>query len=276
MSYSLEELSGFGQPIAMSMLVHAAKQHDTIIYGEVAKRISSAMNKKVSPRHIGTVVGELMNRILEVAPKTPPINTLVVERGTKLPGEGADPYIRQFLPNARYKKLPNKGKRALLIPVHEAIFNFNNWDAIALRAFPGKIKRSDLVVKKGESDGKARRLGFGGPAESAEHKRLKEYVARNPKMFGAPKGSKSGRTELRLESSDEIDVWFTNGKEQLAIEVKSRRSNELDIQRGLFQCVKYKAILEAQLHVSKSKARVRTLLVSERKLSTRADSGHVA
>lgn len=271
MSYSLEALHKIGPPIAMSMLVRAAKRHDTITYGEVANRISTSMKQKVSPRHIGSVVGEMMNRIIEFAPKTPPINTLVVDRTTKLPGDGADWYIRRVVPNFHYKKLPNKKKRALLIPVHEAVFNFNDWDAIARRAFRGKFNKNELAVDAGENDGKASRLGFGGPAESTEHRRLKEYVARNPKQFGAPKGSTVGKTELRLESCDEIDVWFTNEKEQLAVEVKSRRSSDLDIQRGLFQCIKYRAILEAQLRVFDSKATVRTLLVSERKLTTKLE-----
>jgi Holliday junction resolvase len=120
---------------------------------------------------------------------------------------------------------------------------------------------------EGESDGKAKRLGFGGPAESDEHRRLKEYVANNPKTFSAPRGCSAGKMEKRLETFDEIDVWFMNPSEELAVEVKSTKSNDLDIKRGLFQCVKYRAVLEAQLRIANSSSKVRTRLVSERKLT---------
>jgi hypothetical protein len=54
--------------------------------------------------------------------------------------------------------------------------------------------------------------------------------------------------------------------EQLAVEVKSRRSNDLDLKRGIFQCVKYRAVLEAENKAGKIKSTVRACLVSERKL----------
>ena len=46
----------------------------------------------------------------------------------------------------------------------------------------------------------------------------------------------------------------------LAIEVKSRDSNWHDLRRGIFQCIKYQAVLQAQEQSCKS---VDVLLVSE-------------
>ena len=49
-----------------------------------------------------------------------------------------------------------------------------------------------------------------------------------------------------LLSGDEVDVYFeTDGRIDL-VEVKSRRSNWHDLQRGVYQCVKYRAVLDAQ------------------------------
>ena len=148
-------------------------------------------------------------------------------------------------------------------------FNFKGWDRVARSAFGGSLPDLNLKAEDGESDGKASRLGFGGPSESEEHRRLKEFVAANPKRFGAPDGCLKGEPEKRLESCDEIDVWFMTPDEQLAVEVKSRRSNALDIQRGLFQCVKYRAVLEAQMAVVKADAKIRIRLVSERELTSK-------
>jgi len=122
--------------------------------------------------------------------------------------------------------------------------------------------------RKGEAEGKAQRLGlgYGGPVESDEHRRLKEYVNSHPRRFGAPNGCKEGVTEKRLRSLDEIDVWFVSPGEQLAVEVKSHRSNDLDLERGIFQCVKYRAVLEAENRAGKIRSTVRACLVSERKL----------
>lgn len=56
---------------------------------------------------------------------------------------------------------------------------------------------------------------------------------------------------------------------ELAVEVKSTLSNDLDRQRGLFQCVKYKALLEASTKVSKTRSHVRARLVSEVPLNSK-------
>lgn len=269
MSYNVEELCEFGKPIAMSMLLEAVGRRDTLTYQIVANRLSEEMRTVVSPLHIGHVAGALMDRIIEVDAEAPPINALVVNKITKLPGHGATWYVERFLPNVKYKALSKAEKRAVLQPVHDAIYSFEDWDDVARAAFGDDLPAPKVEKKKGENDGKARRLGFGGPPESGEHLRLKEFVAANPRQFGAPRGCFKGMQEKRLESWDEIDVWFMMPSEQLAVEVKSRRSSEVDIQRGLFQCVKYRAVLQAQMEVLKAEPEIRVRLVSERSLSAK-------
>ena len=87
----------------------------------------------------------------------------------------------------------------------------------------------------------------------------------HPEEFGAPADCTS-EIEKLLKSNDEIDVWFMVPSEQLAVEVKSVRSNDLDLSRGIFQCVKYKAVLEAEARCAGSTPTIRTLLVSEKPL----------
>jgi hypothetical protein len=268
-TYTIEKLCEVGKPIAMAMLAKAAKNHDTLTYREIADRISKELKTTVSSRHIGTVVGRMMDRVIEVDSTAPPINTLVVKKTTKLPGDGADWYVKRYLPKVSYASLSDEQKRAVLRPVHDAIFNFNNWDRIARSAFN---VRAGLDRAHGESDGKASRLGFGGPAESEEHRRLKEFVAANPKRFGGPDGCAKGEIEKRLESYDEIDVWFMSPSEELAVEVKSVISNDLDIQRGLFQCVKYRALLGARNALNRTRSTIRTRIVSERHLTPKLRS----
>jgi hypothetical protein len=112
------------------------------------------------------------------------------------------------------------------------------------------------TASAGESDGKVERLGFGGPPESENQLRLKKYVASHPKEFGAPKDCKKGLVEYRLPSADEMDVLFMSTREQVVVEVKSKRSNSVDFERGVFQCVKCRAVLQAQSDVSNPGSRV--------------------
>lgn len=262
----MEKLREVGMPIAMAALVEAANQRGTITYKGIARRIEPKLRSTIASEHVGAVVGSMMDEIYEIAPKAPPLNALCVNGTTKLPGEGAHGYIKWYNPKIDYKNLSASRKREALLPVYEDIFKYKEWPLLARKAFNIGLPKQSAQQRKGEHEGKARRLGYGGPAESDEHRRLKEYVKDNPRLFGAPKGCKDGVMEKLLRSFDEIDVWFVSPGEQLAVEVKSRRSTDLDLARGIFQCVKYRAVLEAENKAEKIKSTVRACLVSERKL----------
>ena len=85
----------------------------------------------------------------------------------------------------------------------------------------------------------------GSSGESEAHKRLKDYIARHPRTVGLNKSLAPGETEYQLPSGDIPDVLFQNTRRRIAVEVKSHISNEADLRRGLFQCVKYRAVLRA-------------------------------
>jgi len=85
---------------------------------------------------------------------------------------------------------------------------------------------------------------FQAGGESEDHRRLKEYVAGNPRLLGLPANT-SGKTEYSLPSGDSVDVHFQAKCECVAAEVKAKRSLEADILRGIFQCIKYRAVMEA-------------------------------
>lgn len=68
-------------------------------------------------------------------------------------------------------------------------------------------------------------------------------------------------TEVELLSADRVDVVYRSPREVVTIEVKSRDSNWPDLRRGVYQCVKYRAVMEAQ--EEGSGRAVRSLLVTE-------------
>jgi len=84
---------------------------------------------------------------------------------------------------------------------------------------------------------------------------------RRPEMLGLPRGAGPGSTEEYLLSGDTLDVSFRYAEQWVAAEVRSRISDQLDIQRGIFQCVKYRAVMHAQSRAMGSLIEVRVLLV---------------
>ncbi len=115
---------------------------------------------------------------------------------------------------------------------------------------------------------------FGGEGEGIEHKTLKEYVCENcerilSKISGRQVNVISRDMECELPSGDRVDVTARAEDIIWHIEVKSKISTESDIRRGLYQCVKYKAVEKVRQRVdhSNSTREVKSLLVVENELS---------
>jgi hypothetical protein len=70
-------------------------------------------------------------------------------------------------------------------------------------------------------------------------------VCSHPEQFIEFGTFKKGEVEVRLLSGDEVDVLFQNRNSVLAVEVKGSNAPESEYWRGLFQCVKYRAVLRA-------------------------------
>ena len=74
--------------------------------------------------------------------------------------------------------------------------------------------------------------------------------------------------EHRLPSGDKVDVFFENKKEHIEIEVKSIFSDSADVTRGLYQCIKYQAVLEARQAAMGKPKNVHTMLALYGQLPT--------
>lgn len=87
--------------------------------------------------------------------------------------------------------------------------------------------------------------GYSPVAETEEHRRLREWICDNPEFATGDATVPSGKTEFTLDSADRIDAAFIGGGRFWAVEVKSRHSPPSDHYRGIFQCIKYRAVAEA-------------------------------
>lgn len=87
---------------------------------------------------------------------------------------------------------------------------------------------------------------YGSGGESAAHKALKEYVRDHPSLLGVDARAETF-TEFALPSLDAIDVMFKEHDRWTGVEVKSAVSDGVagDYERGIYQTVKYTAILNA-------------------------------
>ena len=120
----------------------------------------------------------------------------------------------------------------------------------------------EVTVELGQADARNRRSraqgGTGG--EGAAHKTLKQYIQDNPLSVGVRLGRANAEVERKFPSNDTIDVFFENATTWIGVEVKSDQSDEDDIRRGLYQCVKYQALMEAECSVKDIKRNIRVLL----------------
>jgi hypothetical protein len=136
------------------------------------------------------------------------------------------------------------------------VFSYPQWQEV-LKALELEPTTSDFSSVVSKAAG-----GFGG-GESEDHKALKAYVAQNPQAIGLGANTSIGITEFPLPSGDYLDVSFSGKKVWVAAEVKSSKSAEGDIVRGLFQCIKYRAVMEAVLLTEARPQNARALLVLE-------------
>jgi len=65
-----------------------------------------------------------------------------------------------------------------------------------------------------------------------------------------------------LLSGDEVDVFFEATNSADLVEVKSRRSADSDYMRGVYQCIKYRAVFRAQREGTTPDLNIRAILVN--------------
>ena len=89
--------------------------------------------------------------------------------------------------------------------------------------------------------------GHGG--EGLVHKLMKEYISIHPEILKINNTDKNKKAvlEYTLLSADRIDVLFElNNGNRIAVEVKPKNAPDEDILRGIYQCVKYQSLLDAE------------------------------
>lgn len=236
----------------MPYLVRQAKAKKTIYYSDLAQEIGVP-----NPRNLNYILGAIGNALTELGRKNaieiPAIQCVVINKQTELPGEG----IGWFINKKDFKKLSKSDQKDVVNIQLAKIFAFQRWDWVLEQLGLKPLKTNiEAEIEKA----KAYKPGAG---ESALHKRFKEYIANHPESLGLNKDLMVGVIEYQLPSNDKIDVVFTDQNLKIGIEVKSRISDNIDILRGLFQCVKYKSLVEAEQAIENLRPNGRIILALE-------------
>ena len=198
---------------------------------------------------IGDQLGNVETVLRELRKMTgedvPTLNALVKKNG--IPSDGFD----FVYPN--YNGLTLSEKQVFVAGINEKALNYKKWDWVLdqLGLQPSKI----ITEQELEAISV-----HGGGGEGKEHKAIKEYVYKHPESLGIT-GVIRKETEHPLPSGDRLDVYFETSDTRYAIEVKPSTSPDDDITRGIFQCVKYKAVMEAVRKVEYGRYDISTQLV---------------
>lgn len=226
-------------------------------YGDLSTAIGYGSSQ------IGKVLGQVLIILNELSEeygeKIPPLNALVQNKRTKLPEDGFDFVV------PGYSELSSASKAGEVAKLNLSAHEYDwDWVLEALELEPAKIFTETDIKKLREKS----YVGF-GKGEGPEHKAIKEYIADHPESIGIKKKVVFKKTEYPLPSGDQLDVYFEfrNGN-RMAVEVKPSTSPNEDITRGIFQCVKYQAVMDALRAVDYGNYENSTLLVIGGKMST--------
>ena len=261
-NYTHEQLRDIGTPILLSLLVDSSLETATITYGEFADILKKKMGiDSLYSTATGVPAGHMMSLIWDIDPEAPPLNVLLV-RTTGEPGPGADWHLEQWS-GRKYGQMNKMNKKALLADAMRAVWAYPHWESLYKEITgadfkPIQTKRENIQSSE-----------YGGVAESDEHKRLKLAITSNPSLVADVSELARAIPEALIKSGDEIDVRIIDTDIEYLVEVKSIRSLEGDLERGLYQCIKYKAVVDAEYTAAHAKSNTVSILVTERELPQR-------
>jgi hypothetical protein len=254
----------------LPLLIRRAKEGKPISYGELAEQLQEEFGHEPQARKtlygppvgaIGLAIQELGERWGE---RIPPINTIVVRAGEGTPGMGADEIAHYFFEdNGRGMK---QDREAYMHAAMDAVFAYGRrWDRVAQALGAPVLEPATDVIDEGEVIDLPDIPPKFAP-ESQEHKALKAWMAAHPEWLDEYGEFGPGRSEHPLSSGDRLDAYFRNGRQRLAVEVKTSHASDNEMKRGVYQCVKYRAVLRAEEQALRRAPNGDAVLVSTRKL----------
>jgi hypothetical protein len=263
----------------MRWLIATALDGSTMTYGVVKERLEKEESfSTIFATRIGFVAGALMTTIQEVDASAPLINVLVVNQDDRMPSKGAGSFMaRRFdekkLKQDDYKQRHPKKWRSYFERAAAEVYatSAEEWSALYKKVFGDFLSLDQIAIEREKrQDGNEDDYGindskYGSGGEGEFHKELRLWVTANPQKISSSFARARTETEFCLDSGDRIDVVYHLDDRTIIFEVKSRISNDIDLKRGVYQCIKYRAV-KAAMDVRRSLP-IQTILVTENKPS---------
>ncbi|MBX9816209.1 MAG: hypothetical protein K2X76_16035 [Sphingomonas sp.] len=240
----------------MRWLVATALDNSFLTYGEAKARLEREVGFERIARagRTGWTAGAMIDKLIQIDPDVPLLNVLLVEQATELPSDGAGSFLadRYQEPRLRHEDAknvyPDLWRRTFDKAAGEVYAASENyWQSLYKSAYGESLSaeqvRQERIKRKSgsEDDG----MDFSGRGEGVNHKALRLWVTANPGHINQKYAEASTETEVVLDSGDRVDAVYRVKDQIVAIEVKSRDSNLIDLRRGVYQCIKYRAVLDA-------------------------------
>lgn len=205
---------------------------------------------------IDVVLKELNNKPEFKNHPIPTLNALCTNKSTNLPSYGFEFVLKD------YGSYEPEAQRLIVDGYNTKAVRYSDWNKVltTLCLNPSVVysEKDEDVIRKGN---------YSHYSESDAHKKLKTFIAENPNSISLC-NVKLAENEFILLSGDRLDVYFElKDNTRVAVEVKSIISTDADILRGIYQCVKYKAVLESENYVHGHLYDTKAILVIEGKLS---------
>jgi len=234
---------------AMPILVRQAWARQTVYYSDLTSELGMP-----NPRNLNYPLGTIGESLIQLGKlwgqKVPPLQCLVINKSTGLPGEGVEWAVPEL---KNFAAMTPRVRRIRVEQQLSDIYAFDRWKSV-LQAFD--IAEPALPIDRQQLS----QAGRGGGPESEAHIQLKNFAANNPSALGLGASYSNVKIEKSLPSGDSIDVFFEYERESIAVEIKTATADPLEIARGLFQCVKYQALLAAISDVEQSCKEARAIL----------------
>ena len=262
---TLENLKKHATKPLTQWLIHAAKRRSSITYGEAKHRLETEKGfDTIFPMMVGEPAGELMNRIQGIRRDCPLLNILLVRQDDRMPGDGAGPFMAKYLKDPRlasrgFRKRNLKRWREACNEIATVVYAFEDWEKIYRRVFRERLP-APAPAKSRDKDG----IKHGREGEGRKHRSLRLWVKNNPGKIRRAYADFRTETEVVLDSADRVDVVCYGPYVTVAVEVKSSDSDDDDLRRGVFQCIKYRAVMQAM--DMRAEAEIVALLVTQTNL----------
>lgn len=238
---------------AIPVLVYYCNANKVLTSGELNQIIGKKGSR--TGKGLGKIIAIWKDLAKKYGKEVPTLNAFVVNKQTGLPADGLSEAVKDD-----YSKM-NKAEKVVYVSElrAKARNEKNDWKKI-LRDL-GLEEYHEIPTTDLNNSRKEISKSFKSGGEGPEHKALKEAAYNNPNSIGIEDSILEKEMEYPLLSGDRLDVFFKTDSECIAIEVKSKISDDNDIRRGIFQCVKYTSVLNAENIVYGNAKGCRSILV---------------